>query len=139
MSDRATPLQGMYSHELAPIIHTSCGRADSCSVDLGGVVRHERVTQMGATNRLPMSTSRLCNELTVPLWPHFSAPQAVIRQMAKYENGGKVGVARSEHGTPSLSRRSRHTITFGPRNAHVKTCQRRPPHSRKVSNKLVLG
>ena len=33
-----------------------------------------------------MNTSRLCNELTVPLWPNCSAPQAVSRQIAKYAN-----------------------------------------------------
>ena len=137
MSDYATPLRGMYSHEPAPIIHTSGGRADSRSVDLDGVVRHERVTQLGATSKRPMDASRLCNELSVPLWPNFSAPKAVITQMAEYENGGKVRVARSEHDTPSLSRRSSHTTTFRPRNTPAKTCQRRPPHSRKVSNKLM--
>ena len=73
------------------------------------------------------------------LWPNFSAPKAVITQMAEYENGGKVRVARSEHDTPSLSRRSSHTITFGPRNAPVKTCQHRPPHSQKKKKSINLG
>ena len=50
---------------------------------------------------------KIMHELTVPLWPNFTAPKALIRQIAKYANSEKVGVARSEDGTPSLSRQAR--------------------------------